>query len=70
MFYAVKNGKEGNKVYSSWHYAKENSQNIKGSSCKKFKDFKEATDFLEKKDEKSVEESISNDNICNIYGYT
>ena len=70
MFYAVKNGKEGNKVYSSWHYAKENSQNIKGASCKKFKDFKEATEFLEKIDEKSEEEPISNDNICNVYVYT
>ena len=72
MFFAVKDGKEGCKIYSSWHYAKENSQNIKGAKCKKFKDFKDATNFLENNDKSKSEsdEVESNDNCCHIYIYT
>ena len=68
MFFAVRNGKEGSKIYSSWHYAKENSQNIKGAKCKKFKEFKDATNFLEESDHKSESDDVeSHDNSCHIY---
>ena len=46
MFYAVKKGKECNRIYDSWDECKECVTGVSGAIYKKFKDYNDALEFI------------------------
>ena len=54
-FYAVKNGKEGDKIYKSWEECKANTSGRYGSRYKKFTSQEEARAFLTQNENKATD---------------
>ena len=61
MFYAVWNGKEGNKIYNNWDDCKANTNGISGVKFKKFKSESEAMEFIKSCDEDHQDHQIFTD---------